>query len=293
MREQRTLKEPVECRGIGLHSGEQVRMRILPAPPDTGRVFCLKGASVKADVSNVVATNHSTSLGQSGVHLQTVEHLLAALSCLSIDNAVINLEGNEVPIMDGSALPFAALLRKAGTRKQGRPQPYLKVISDVECEEGDKVLRISPASHLTIDCSISFDHPLLAHQAYTYSASAPNFLAEIAGARTFGFLSEIQEMWGQGLAKGGSLENAIVVSDDAVLNKEGLRFPDEFVRHKILDLLGDLSLLGMPVVGRMTAVKPGHALHLKFLSQLLQAREGWEIITENEGVFQTASKAEG
>jgi len=284
LRFQRTIKDQISCTGIGLHSGEKVTMTLRPAPEDTGVVFVRKdrGADVfiKADISNVVDTRFATTLGRNGVIVQTVEHLLAALSGLAIDNIFVDLDTSEVPVMDGSATPFIFLLNKAGIVSQRKFQPYLKIVKKVAVSEEGKSIFIEPSGQPVITYSIDFHHPVLGEQCLSYYMSEDNFTREIARARTFGFLKEVELLREHGLAKGGSLDNAIVIADYRILNDGGLRYKDEFVRHKILDSIGDLSLIGMPFVGHLVASKSGHALNTKLVTKILEDRESWVVISD-------------
>ncbi len=289
MRYQRTIAKAVGCSGVGLHSGKKVDLRLLPAPVDTGIVFIRtdtdhgQPAKVSALISKVAATSLSTILGEDSTMVHTVEHLLSALSGMQIDNLYAELNSAELPIMDGSAAPFVELLQEAGIVEQSKPQPQIKILEPIGIEQDGKQVMIMPASNYRISYSIDFDHPVLSKQSYHYDDSSPaSFQKEIAGARTFGFLSEVEALWAQGYAKGGSLENAVIIGEDGILNKEGLRFPNEFVRHKILDLIGDLSLLGMPVIGHLIAVRSGHALHTKLAAKILEESHKWAIVGTEE-----------
>lgn len=284
MRFQRTIKEQISCTGIGLHSGEKVTMTLRPAPEDTGVVFVRKdrGADVfiKADIKNIADTRFATTLARNGVAVQTVEHLLAALSGLGIDNIFVDLDAAEVPVMDGSAAPFIFLLNKAGIASQKKFQPYLKVVKEVAVAEEGKSIFVKPSDQPAVTYSIDFHHPVLGEQHLSYYMNEDNFSREIAKARTFGFLKEVELLRESGLAKGGSLDNAIVIADYRILNDGGLRYKDEFVRHKILDSIGDLSLIGMPFVGHLFASKSGHALNTKLVTKILEDRESWVIISD-------------
>jgi len=279
---QQTVKEIVQCSGIGLHSGGPVNLRLVPAPIDTGIVFLRKTAkgpvSVKVDGTKVVGTLLCTTIGENGTKVQTVEHLLAALSGLQITNLIVELDSAELPIMDGSAKPFVELILKAGIQKQGVLQPALKITRPIEVRDGDKWIRVRPSWKFRVNCSIRFDHPLLARQSCSFEPISEDFVEWIAPARTFGFLKEVEALRNHGLARGGSLENAVVVGPDGVLNKEGLRYADEFVRHKILDILGDLSLLGMPILGEVDAYCSGHQLNTKLVAEIMSSGDCWTII---------------
>jgi len=279
MNNQRTLRRQVACAGIGLHSGQKVTLTLKPAPADSGIRFRRTdlGTDIPANVAHLRGTNHATGLINQGASVDTVEHLLAALVSLGIDNVVIELDRGEVPVMDGSAAPFVYLLQEAGTKTLAAPRRYLKVLRPVTVSRGDKLMSLYPADTFKITYSISFDHPLLRHQARTIQIDETTFADEIAPARTFGFLNEVEMLRQQGLAQGGSLENAIVLSETGVLNNT-LRFEDEFVRHKILDAIGDLALIGYPILGHLVAHRAGHALHTACAQQLLSEPDAWKIV---------------
>jgi UDP-3-O-[3-hydroxymyristoyl] N-acetylglucosamine deacetylase len=270
---QRTLKQPVSCHGVGLHSGAPVSLTLLPAPANHGVVFVRtdlpSGVDIPALAAHVVDTELATTLGRDDVRVGTVEHLLAALAGLGVDNARIELDGPEVPIMDGSAAPFAYLVKSAGVRVLSEPKSFLVIKKSVTVADGDKEATLSPSTRFRIDCTIDFNHPLISDQALSFEFSDRNFSREIARARTFGFLRDVEKLKAVGLARGGSLENAIVVDDFSILNPDGLRFPDEFVRHKLLDAIGDVSLFGLPVLGHLRAFKTGHALNQKLVQRVL------------------------
>lgn len=286
MKYQRTIASTIECSGIGLHSGQKIKMRILPAPSDTGIIFQRtdlgSGFELQALSDNVVDTSLNTTLGKNRVQIQTVEHLLAALAGLGIDNVFIELDGSEVPIMDGSATPYVYLLTSAGIRRQGQLQRFIKILEPIEIREEDRFAAFYPSDSPEISYEIDFDHPMLKKQRYDYRVNEDSFVREIARARTFGFLKEVEYLQAHGFAKGGSLDNAIVIGDYRILNPDGLRYPDEFVRHKILDSIGDLSLAGSPIIGHFHAVKSGHALNAKLVQKLLASHEKWQFITHLE-----------
>ena len=285
LRYQRTIKNSISCSGVGLHSGSQVTMMLRPAPADAGIVFVrtdLNGATVRAVASNTAATSYATTLRQNGVSIQTVEHLLAALAGLGISNLFVDLDADEVPILDGSAGPFIRMIAEAGILVQEKVQPVLKVTRPIFVREGSKQLAVWPADTTSISYLIDFDHPLLREQSRNYQVSEENFIREVADARTFGFLRDVQALQANGLAKGGSLENAVVLDADAVLNREGLRYQDEFVRHKILDIIGDLALVGMPVIGHVVAHKAGHGLNAQLVGKLLQSPTNWVLVGDPE-----------
>ncbi len=278
IRYQRTLSSSISCEGIGLHSGKPVRMTLRPAPVGTGVVFIrtdLENAEVRAVAANTATTGYATTLSQNGVTMQTVEHLLAALAGLNIDNVCIEIDSDEVPIMDGSARPLAKIIIEAGIESQKALQPVIKIIKPVFVREGTKQLAIWPAETAGVTCFIDFNHPLLKDQSLSYEPSEEAFLREVSGARTFGFLSDVRTLQANGLAKGASLENAIALDEESVVNKEGLRYKDEFVRHKILDLIGDMFLAGMPIIGHIVAHKSGHALNAQMVSTLLNSPQNW------------------
>jgi UDP-3-O-[3-hydroxymyristoyl] N-acetylglucosamine deacetylase len=275
----RTLRREVACTGIGLHSGRPVRLRLLPAPAGHGVRFARTdvGVEVPATLANIGGQDHATTLRCSGVSIGTVEHLLAALAGLGVDDARVEVDGPEVPVLDGSAAPFVILLHEAGLRPLAAPRLHLKVKKPVEVVHGAKSVRLSPADHFEIGYSIGFDHPLLRHQALSLRLTPRSFTESIAPARTFGFLREVEMMRKSGLALGGSLENAVVIGETGVLNNK-LRFEDEFVRHKILDAVGDLALLGHPLLGRLDATRAGHALHAAAARKLLATPEAFELV---------------
>jgi len=280
MNAQRTLRRAISCAGIGLHSGNKVTLSLKPAAVDTGIRFRradLGGLEVPATVEHVCGINHATGLSRDAVSVDTVEHLLAALVSLGIDNAVVELNSPEVPIMDGSAAPFIYLIHEAGIKTQSKARRYLKILRAMSLTHADKRIAVYPSDRFKVTYSISFDHPLLRHQARTMRVTEQSFVDEIAPARTFGFLKEVEMLRQQGLALGGSLENAIVIGDTGVLNN-ALRFEDEFVRHKILDLVGDMALVGHPIIGHLVAHRGGHALHTEFAARLLEDTEAWTLV---------------
>ena len=280
MHAQRTLRRSISCAGIGLHSGGKVTLSLRPAPADSGIRFRradLGGLEVPATVQHVRGINLATGLGRDAVKVDTVEHLLAALISLGVDNAVVELNSPEVPIMDGSAAPFIYLIQEAGVKPVSAPRRYLKVLRPMSLSRGDKRIALYPSDHFKVTYSIAFDHPLLRHQSRTIRITEDSFIEEIAPARTFGFLKEVEMMRQQGLALGGSLENAIVVGETGVLNN-ALRFDDEFVRHKILDAIGDMALVGHPIIGHLVAHRGGHALHTEFAAQVVDDTEAWTLV---------------
>lgn len=281
---QKSIKDIISFAGVGLHSGNNVNVRLLPAAEDTGILFVrtdVPGSeAIQANVSNVVATNYATSLGVNGVKVGTVEHLLAAFYGLGIDNAVVELDGPELPALDGSAELLVRMIEGVGVVELESPRKYLVVKEPIKVTDGDKHLLLLPTSGkgLEIDYSIDFSHPILSKQTYRCRLTGELFKNEIASARTFGFLRDVEMLRANGLAKGGSLSNAVVIGETEVLNKGGLRYPDEFVRHKVLDLMGDLSLVGSPVVGYLIANRSGHTLNTKLANKILSSPSSWEYV---------------
>lgn len=270
---QRTLSGPIGCSGVGLHTGAAVNLTLRPAPADHGIVFVRTDrpapVEIPATARHVVNTELATTLGRDGVEIGTVEHLLAALWGLGIDNSRIELDGPEVPIMDGSAAPFAYLIRSAGVRVLDAPKSFVVIKKRVTVRDGEKSASLNPCDRFKINCRIDFRHPLICDQTFEMEFSDRTFAREIARARTFGFLRDVETLKKQGLARGGSLENAIVVDEFSILNPDGLRFPDEFVRHKVLDAMGDVSLFGRPMIGHLAVYKSGHALNHKLVQKVL------------------------
>jgi UDP-3-O-[3-hydroxymyristoyl] N-acetylglucosamine deacetylase len=280
MNVQRTLRRSISCAGIGLHSGKKVTLSLRPAPAGSGIRFRradLGGLEVPATVQHVGGINYATGLSRDAVHIDTVEHLLSAIVSLGIDNVLVELNSPEVPIMDGSAAPFVYLIHEAGVKTQSGLRQYLKVVRPITMARGDKRIALYPSDHFKVTYSIAYDHPLLRHQSRTIRLSEETFVDEIAPARTFTFLKEVEMLRQQGLALGGSLENAIVLGDTGVLNN-ALRFDDEFVRHKILDVIGDMALVGYPLIGHLVAHRGGHALHTAFAAQVLEEQEAWTLV---------------
>ncbi|MBI2832829.1 MAG: UDP-3-O-acyl-N-acetylglucosamine deacetylase [Acidobacteria bacterium] len=280
MDSQRTLRRATSCAGIGLHSGNKVTLSLKPAPANHGIRFQrsdLAGLEIPASVGHLGGIRYATVLTREQGSVETVEHLLAALTSLGIDNVIVELNYPEVPIMDGSAAPFVYLIHEAGVKRLGVPRKYLKVIRPVSLSRGNKRIALYPADHFKVTYSISFDHPLLRHQARTVPITPESFVEDSAPARTFGFLKEVEMLRQKGLTLGGSLDNAIVLSETGVLNSS-LRFEDEFVRHKILDAIGDLALVGYPLVGHLVVHRGGHALHTEFAAKLLDERDAWRVV---------------
>ena len=281
MEAQRTLKRSVSCAGIGLHSGKKVSLSLKPAPAGTGIRFRrtdLGGVEIPARADFVGAVAYATQLKAGEATVETVEHLLAALAASRIDNVVVELNTREVPIMDGSSAPFIYLIQEAGVKTLGESRRYLKVTRPVVLSRGDKQIALYPSDDFRVSYTIGFDHPLLRHQACAMTITEDSFVEQIAPARTFTFLKEVEMLRQNGLALGGSLDNAIVVGDTGVLNSS-LRFDDEFVRHKVLDLVGDLSLVGFPVVAHAVVHRGGHALHTAMASHLLSETSAWQLVS--------------
>lgn len=289
MESQRTLRRSVSCVGIGLHSGCKVTLSLKPAPVDYGIRFRrtdLGDFELPATVRHLSALQLATGLASDQVSVETVEHLLAALVSMGVDNVVVELNSPEVPIMDGSAAPFIYLIQEAGLKRQQKPRRYLKIVRPIALSRGDKRIALYPSDHFKVTYSISFDHPMLRHQSRTLAITEESFVEEIAPARTFTFLKDVEMLRQNGLALGGSLENAVVLGETGVLNS--LRFDDEFVRHKILDAVGDLALVGYPVIGHLVAHRAGHALHTEFASRILEETQAWRLV---EAPFEPAPLA--
>jgi len=279
---QKTIKKEITFSGVGLHTGRNVTMKLVPAEADMGVRFIrtdLPGSpSIKADGANVVNTNYATTLGVGGVTVSTVEHILAALYGLGVDNVDVEVFGSEIPILDGSAGEFIRKIEATGLKSLMAPRKYLVVKRPIKVSEGDKYLMLLPSDEpgLRIDYSIDFNHTLLSKQTFSRQCTKEVFIEEIGNARTFGFLSDIEMLRANGLAMGGSLSNAVVVGESDILNEDGLRYPDEFVRHKALDLIGDLALVGAPVRGLLIAHRSGHALNHRLLQKIVRHRPRWE-----------------
>ena len=280
MSQQQTIRRSTSCAGIGLHSGRKVTLSLKPAPADFGVRFRrsdLDGFEVPATVEHLGGINYATGLSRDAVRIDTVEHLMAALASLGIDNAIVELNSPEVPIMDGSAAPFIYLIQEAGVKPLPAPRRFIKILRPIALSHGDKRIALYPSDHFKVTYSIAYDHPLLRQQSRTMRISESVFIDDIAPARTFTFLKEVEQLRQHGLALGGSLENAVVIGETGVLNS-ALRFADEFVRHKILDAIGDLALLGHPVIGHLVAHRGGHGLHTAFAAQVLAERDSWRLV---------------
>jgi UDP-3-O-[3-hydroxymyristoyl] N-acetylglucosamine deacetylase len=282
---QRTLKKEIICSSVGLHSGRKVNMKIKPAPADSGIVFVRKdipdALPIPANYNTVSDTTLATTLGLNGATVSTVEHILSAFSGMGLDNAVIELDSFEIPIMDGSALPFVNMLKKVGTHMQGKTKKLLVIKKPVSVKDGGGSADLLPAAEFKITYEIDFKHVAIGRQSYSLNFSDEKYEKEICAARTFGFLREVEYLQAKGLGLGGSLENVIILDDEKIINKDGLRMPDEFVKHKILDAIGDLFLLGMPIIGHFVAYKSGHRLNNILLKELMRKQDCWEIINCN------------
>ncbi len=277
-----TIERPVTTSGVGLHQGVAVNLRLLPSEAGRGVVFVrtdLDGFEIQASWRHVTKLSYATSLMREGVLLSTTEHLLSVLRALGIDNVRVELDQIEVPILDGSAQPFAELLRQAGVRKQRRRRRYMRMRKSVEVCDGDKRISIEPADCLEVVCETRYPHPLVGPQRLEMKVTPDAYLADIAPARTFGFEHELPSLRDMGLIRGASLENAVCFSRDSVLNEGGLRFPDEPCRHKLLDLIGDMALLGHMLLGRLVATRAGHAMHFALVGRIMQDPDCYEIVT--------------
>ncbi|ABC32526.1 UDP-3-0-acyl N-acetylglucosamine deacetylase [Hahella chejuensis KCTC 2396] len=285
MIKQRTLKNIIRATGVGLHSGEKVYLTLKPAPVDTGVVFCRTDldpiVEIPARAENVGETLLSTTLVKSGVKIATVEHLLSALAGLGIDNCYVELSAAEVPIMDGSAGPFVFLIQSAGIAEQDAPKKFIRIKREVTVTDEDKRATFVPFDGFKVTFSIDFDHPVIKgrSQETVIDFSSTSFVKEVSRARTFGFMRDIEKLRAMNLALGGSMDNVIVVDDFKILNEDGLRYEDEFVKHKVLDAIGDLYLLGNSLIGEFKGHKSGHGLNNKLLRELLSQKDAWEVVT--------------
>lgn len=278
---QTTIAKPVKISGVGLHTGVDVNLSLRPAPENTGYIFVrtdLDNFEIPASVEYVSHCSYATTLMRRGVVLSTCEHLLSALRGSGIDNCFIELDNIEIPILDGSSEDWIGLIEKAGIKDLNAPKRTLKVLKTVEFEEEGRKMSIEPSDKFEIECVIDFKHPFINRQTFHFVMENGSFGKQIASARTFGFTHEIEMLRKANLALGGSLDNAIVLTPDGMLNETPLRFDDEFVRHKILDIIGDVALLGMPVQGKIMAEKSGHAVHAALMSKLLRTENAWEIV---------------
>jgi UDP-3-O-[3-hydroxymyristoyl] N-acetylglucosamine deacetylase len=288
MVKQRTLKNVIRATGVGLHTGEKVYLTLRPAPVDTGIVFrridLAEPVEIRACPENVSDTRLSTTLMSHGVRVSTVEHLMSAFAGLGIDNAYVDVTASEVPIMDGSAGPFVFLVQSAGIAEQAAPKRFIRIKKEIRVEDGDKWARFEPFEGFKVSFTIDFNHPTFKNstQCASMDFSTTSFVKEVSRARTFGFMGDLEALRGAGLARGGGLDNAIVLDDYRILNDDGLRYEDEFVKHKVLDAIGDLYLLGHPLVGAFSAHKSGHKLNNRLLRLLVAEREAWELISYKE-----------
>ena len=277
---QTTIKKPVELVGIGLHKGSPVRLRLEPLSSNAGIIFYRSDVDVAIPLKpeNVVDTKMATVIGKDGYVISTIEHMLSAVYAYGIDNLKIIVDADEVPVMDGSSASFCMLLDEAGIKEQDSPKKVMRIKKDIIVQEGDKYVKLSPSPDLKYDFTIKFPHPVIQKQEYILAFTKESYKNEISRARTFGFLHEVQYLRSKGLALGGTLENAIVLDDKKILNPEGLRFTDEFVRHKILDAIGDMSLIGMNFVGNYEAMAGSHDLNHKLTLELLKSPENFEVV---------------
>lgn len=288
MIKQRTLKNEIRATGVGLHTGRKVYLTLRPAPVNSGIVFRRidldPPVDIPAKAENVGDTTLSTTLVSGDVRISTVEHLLSAMAGLGIDNAIIEVSADEVPIMDGSAGPFVFLIQSAGIQEQSAAKRFIRILKPLEVEDGDKKACFLPFNGFKVSFTIDFDHPVFKGRKLdaTVDFSSTSFVKEVSRARTFGFMHEIEYMRSKGLAKGGSVDNAIVVDKYRILNEDGLRYEDEFVKHKVLDAIGDLYLLGASLIGEFKAYKSGHGLNNKSLRELIKREDAWEFVTFEE-----------
>ncbi len=285
MLKQRTLSNVIRATGVGLHTGEKVFLTLKPAPVDTGIVFYRVDletpVEIKATPESVTETVMSTTIESNGVKISTIEHLMSAFAGMGVDNAYVELSTHEVPIMDGSAAPFVFLLQSAGIAEQNKPKKFIRIKKPLEVRDGDKWVRLEPFDGFKVTFTIDFDHPIFKNsiQNATVDFSTTSFIKEVSRARTFGFMDDLETLRKAGLARGGSIDNAIVMDSFNILNDDGLRYKDEFVKHKILDAVGDLYLLGHSLVGAFSAHKSGHALNNQILRLLLAEQDAWELTT--------------
>ncbi|MGE4350133.1 MAG: UDP-3-O-acyl-N-acetylglucosamine deacetylase [Candidatus Berkiella sp.] len=282
---QRTLKNVIQATGVGVHTGHKVYLTLRPAPVNTGIVFvrvdCNPPVEIPAKTEYVGDTSFCTTLAKDGVRIGTVEHLLSAFAGLGIDNAIVELNAPEVPIMDGSSGPFVFLIQSAGIEEQSAPKKFIRIKKTVEVKDGDKFIRVSPFDGFKVSFTIEFDHPVIRKggQHITLDFTSSSYVKQISRARTFGFMSDFEWLRANNLASGASLDNAIVLDNYKVVNEDGLRYENEFVRHKILDAVGDLYLLGHSIIGEFSGFKSGHTLNNKFIQKLLENKSAWELVT--------------
>ena len=292
---QRTITKPVKCTGVGIHSGKEVNLTIKPAPPNHGIKFIrrdlLDCPVISAHFNMVVDTSLATVIGYEGFIVSTIEHLMASFAGLSIDNALVEVDNYEMPIMDGSAGPFTSMIKSAGIRELDAPRYFFVVKEPIELKEDGKMVGIYPCSTYKITCTIEYNHPLINRQSYSVEISDHIWERDISKARTFGFLHEYEYLKQYGLARGVTLENVIAIDEKNVINEGGLRYQDEFVRHKLLDCIGDFSLLGMPILGHVVAEKAGHAFNHSFLKKFFAQKESWETRTLYAGRLRSGEPA--
>jgi len=297
MRNQKTLAHPTTLSGVGLHSGQPATLTLHPAPVDTGVVFYQKTSnaihSCPAYIHHLRPMDLCTTIGLNGFQIQTVEHVLSALAGLEVDNAYLELDGNEVPAVDGSAAPFVNLIQSVGAIDQYQPRTYLKIVRPLSVGNDSRSLTVYPSALPKISYTIDYPHPLIQQQTYIHDCSITEFQNNIAGARTFAFRHEVEFLWSRGLGIGGSLDNTLVLSETGLMNETGFRFRDECVRHKVLDLIGDLSLLGIPVIGHFVADRAGHNVHAQMVKAILENPDAWILLNagdkEQSTIFNTAS----
>lgn len=281
---QKTINSKVSCVGVGIHSGQQASITIYPADCDSGITFCrtdvdIRQSIIKADYKNVATTNLGTTIANEfGVKVSTIEHLMAAIWGCDIDNLYIEINGSEIPIMDGSSWPFVFLIECAGIIEQEKPRNFLEITDNFEIYDDDKFIKISPSRELVIDLEIDFNHQKIKHQSFSFNPNCNSFKNDICRARTFGFKSDVERMHKMGLGKGGSLNNAIIIDDEGIINDEGLRYNNELARHKTLDFIGDIFLCGYHIIGKFHTHKSGHSLNNKMLHQLFLDKTKWRII---------------
>ena len=292
---QHTIAKNITISGIGLHSGARINLKLRPATANTGIVFHRidgeQTISIKASHENVVDTRMATVIGKHGTTVSTIEHFMAALAAFGIDNLNIDIDGPEVPVLDGSAAPFMREIQQAGVKTLGSSRKFIAIRKPLEIIDGEKRISIIPSRFFRITFDIAFDHPAISVQQHSMKFTTENFCKEIASARTFGFLHEVEYLKANGLARGGSLENAVVIDDDGVMNPEGLRYSDEFVRHKILDAFGDFSLIGYPLLGHIRAFKAGHELNAKMVQTILDNPAHWAYVEFSEQAMREAKRA--
>ncbi|HEY5675021.1 MAG TPA: UDP-3-O-acyl-N-acetylglucosamine deacetylase [Malonomonas sp.] len=291
---QRTLKNSTSISGIGLHSGDRITLKMRPATANTGIVFHRTDGDriidIKACADNVVDTRMATVIGRDGAKVSTIEHFMAALAACGIDNLHVDIDGPEIPVLDGSAAPFIREIQQAGVENLHASRRFVAIRKPLEIIEGEKRISIIPSRFFRITFDIAFEHSAISVQQYSMKFTTENFCKEIAPARTFGFLHEVEYLKANGLARGGSLENAVVIDSNGVMNPEGLRFQDEFVRHKILDSFGDFSLLGAPLLGHIRAFKAGHDLNAKMVRKILDNPSHWTYVEFSEQALQEAQR---